>query len=229
MLDLEALSSALEAHGVVVRVVLADVRGSTPRSTGTAMLVWDSGTCGTIGGGRLEWDAIAVANAMLEAGSAQTATRTFALGPALNQCCGGAVTVAFERWDVATYRALTCDFAGIYTRPVAQDAGDIPAALRRKCSTWAHRDQPLPTTLQGGWLAEAVWRNRLPIYIHGAGHVGQALARVLHPMPGFELCVSDTRSAALDKLPAGIGVETAPPTDVIASAPDIAAHLIMKK
>lgn len=227
MLDLEALSWALEVHPIVVRVVLVDVRGSTPRSAGTAMLIWDGGASGTIGGGRLEWDAAALAREMLPDGSPKVALRKFALGPALNQCCGGAVTVVFERWDAAAYRDLTCDFAGIHVRPVAAEVGDMPPALRRKCGAWEKSDAPLPVTLQGGWLAEPVWRNRLPVYIYGAGHVGQALARVLHPMPEFDVCVCDVREAELDKLPDEVNASAILPTEVVAGAPDDAAHLIM--
>lgn len=227
MLDLEALSWALEAHPVVVRVVLVDVRGSTPRGAGTAMLIWDDGASGTIGGGRLEWEVTTAARDMLAIGATEPALRTFALGPALNQCCGGAVTVVLERWDAARFREMRPDYSGIHVRPVTANAGDMPPILRRKCEAWAGRDTPLPITLQGGWLAEAIWRNRRPVYIYGAGHVGHALARVLHPMPDLEVIVSDARVTELAKLPDQISVTASPPAQAVMQAPDGAAHLIM--
>ena len=106
MLDLAALSTALDTHDAVVRIVLAEVRGSTPRRAGTDMLVWADGASGTIGGGRLEWEAMAAARDMLMSDGPAVQLHTFALGPELNQCCGGAVTAVLELWDNARYRAL---------------------------------------------------------------------------------------------------------------------------
>jgi xanthine dehydrogenase accessory factor len=78
-----------------IRVTVAEARGSTPRAAGTAMLVYPDRIEGTIGGGALEWQAMQTARAMLRDGTAQ-ATRAMPLGPALGQCCGGAVTLEFE-------------------------------------------------------------------------------------------------------------------------------------
>ncbi|HBU16687.1 MAG TPA: xanthine dehydrogenase accessory protein XdhC, partial [Gemmobacter sp.] len=49
--------AALEHHGAVVRVVVAAFDGSSPREVGAAMLVWNTGQSGTIGGGALEFQA----------------------------------------------------------------------------------------------------------------------------------------------------------------------------
>lgn len=81
-----------------VRVTIAEVRGSAPRDPGTAMLVHRDRIEGTIGGGALEWEAMRLARVMLAEGR-QHARHVFPLGPALGQCCGGAVTLQF---DVAT-------------------------------------------------------------------------------------------------------------------------------
>lgn len=59
------------------------------------MLVTAQGIEGTIGGGALEWEAMRIARQMLADGRAQAEHR-FPLGPALGQCCGGAVTLRFE-------------------------------------------------------------------------------------------------------------------------------------
>ncbi|MCC5974781.1 MAG: xanthine dehydrogenase accessory protein XdhC, partial [Rubellimicrobium sp.] len=66
--DLPALRAAVAAQGVVVRIVIAKAAGSSPREAGAAMLVWDGGSCGTIGGGALEFRAMAAAQAMLAGG-----------------------------------------------------------------------------------------------------------------------------------------------------------------
>ncbi|MCU4654442.1 xanthine dehydrogenase accessory protein XdhC [Roseibacterium sp. SDUM158016] len=78
-----------------VRVTVVSTRGSAPREAGTQMLVTVDGIEGTIGGGALEWEAMAEARRMLADGRG-TDTRQMALGPGLGQCCGGAVTLRFE-------------------------------------------------------------------------------------------------------------------------------------
>ena len=67
MFDLSALSSALAVHGRVARVVIAAHDGSSPREVGAAMLVWDRGQSGTIGGGALEYEAVGKARDWLAA------------------------------------------------------------------------------------------------------------------------------------------------------------------
>ena len=56
MFDAQALGQALALAPRVVRVVLAEVKGSSPREVGAAMLVWYDARgslhqSGTIGGG----------------------------------------------------------------------------------------------------------------------------------------------------------------------------------
>lgn len=227
MIDLEALSDAIEAQGRVVRIVLAEVRGSAPRAAGTEMLVWAGGTRGTIGGGRLEWEAEAAAREMLAQHNPAPVLRKLALGPALNQCCGGAVTAILEWYDAARYRAISCPFQGIHVRRVSGDNADMPGPLRRKCEATQHSDVPLAITLSGGWLAESVWRNRQPVVIYGAGHVGRALAAMLNALPQFDVLVSDVRAAELAQLPDTIRQTDRLPTEVLAEAADDAIHLIM--
>jgi len=79
-----------------IRVTVLSTRGSAPREAGAQLFVTADGITGTIGGGALEWEAMAQARAMLEQGEA-TVERTVSLGPGLGQCCGGAVTLRFER------------------------------------------------------------------------------------------------------------------------------------
>lgn len=80
-----------------IRITITKTAGSAPRDAGTQMLVWADRIEGTIGGGALEWDAIAQARHMLEDGR-DMLTRTIPLGPGLGQCCGGSVTLT---WDIA--------------------------------------------------------------------------------------------------------------------------------
>lgn len=81
-----------------IRVTVVRTVGSAPREPGAAMLVWPDRIAGTIGGGALEWAAMAEAREMLAQGRTG-GERTYPLGPALGQCCGGAVTLLFEAAD----------------------------------------------------------------------------------------------------------------------------------
>lgn len=81
-----------------IRVTILSGAGSTPRDAGTQMFVHAHGIQGTIGGGALEWEAMRCARQMLADGTKRS-ERKIALGPALGQCCGGAVSLLFEQAD----------------------------------------------------------------------------------------------------------------------------------
>jgi xanthine dehydrogenase accessory factor len=86
---------------VVVRV--AEARGSAPRGVDAMMLVSQSAFAGTIGGGQLEYLALARAREML-AGGERHGELDIPLGPQIGQCCGGHVRLTFEavgRTDLA--------------------------------------------------------------------------------------------------------------------------------
>jgi xanthine dehydrogenase accessory factor len=95
----------LQADTPAVLVEVSAARGSVPRERGTRMLVAAGATAGTIGGGHLELQAIARARAMLADAGGGTQSAHFPLGPALGQCCGGAVTLSFCRLDAAALAA----------------------------------------------------------------------------------------------------------------------------
>ncbi len=80
-------------------VEVAEARGSVPREAGTRMLVAADRLDGTIGGGHLELKAIEKARQMLSAGELEPQTVHYPLGPALGQCCGGAVTLRYSLLD----------------------------------------------------------------------------------------------------------------------------------
>lgn len=97
---------ALERHGRCALVSVAATQGSAPRDEGAHMVVTPEGFHGTIGGGALEWRAIAGAQALMARG-AGTRHSSHALGPELGQCCGGRVdlrTEVFDQTSVAVVR-----------------------------------------------------------------------------------------------------------------------------
>ena len=105
----ETVLGALDRHGRAAMVTLAATRGSSPREAGARLIVNPDGTfSGTIGGGTLEWKAIAIAQAALANPSAPKAeARGFALGPELGQCCGGNVELIVELIELDKREAVT--------------------------------------------------------------------------------------------------------------------------
>lgn len=121
----------LERQGRCALVSVVATQGSAPRDEGARMVVTLDGYHGTIGGGALEWRAIAAAQAMLPKGAGVRCT-SHALGPELGQCCGGRVdllTEVFDRTSLDTVRERASQ-AGAKPRPVLVfGAGHVGRAL----------------------------------------------------------------------------------------------------
>lgn len=98
---------AASRPAVVVEVLRS--RGSVPREAGTRMVVAMDTVLGTIGGGHLEWQAIADARARLARrttrGDEVPVEQRLALGPSLGQCCGGELTLRYAPLDAASLAA----------------------------------------------------------------------------------------------------------------------------
>ncbi|MGB1235016.1 MAG: xanthine dehydrogenase accessory protein XdhC [Planktomarina sp.] len=186
--DTSALKAALVDHGPVTRVVIARLTGSSPREVGTAMLVWSAGQSGTIGGGALEYEAAKRARIGV------TGAVDYPLGPTLGQCCGGHVTLVFERFET-----------------IADVPGQGPTYGRK---------------VQGfGVLTEPMIDTKQPLWLWGAGHVGRAVAEVMHDMPDFDLTWADT---GMERFPT-TNIRTIPAPslpDLMSKAPKDAMHLI---
>lgn len=229
MIDIANLAQAIKAHGAIIRLVLAETKGSTPREAGADMLIWPTGYAGTIGGGRLEQDAIKQARHLLDQHDAVHIQR-LVLGPDMGQCCGGAVTLVYERYDSEALIRLREQVVASrsYARPLTNSAPELPNNLKRKMEKAHAAGRPVEIELSHDWFLEPVWRDSLPVYIYGAGHVGRALAQVLAPMPQFDVHLVDVRETQFEDLPDNISKSWDQlPTDVMALAPDHAAHFIM--
>jgi len=89
---------ALEREGVgFVLVVLVEALGSTPQDTGAKMLVTAAGLhAGTVGGGKVEAKALALAQEMLAGAAAQPRFAKWTLKTDVGMTCGGSVKLYFE-------------------------------------------------------------------------------------------------------------------------------------
>jgi xanthine dehydrogenase accessory factor len=105
VLETMHLFTARLTHEPAVLVSVTATQGSAPRAAGAWMAVFADGVLGTVGGGHLEFEAIAQARRRLLIGEGE-AMRRFALGPGLGQCCGGAMQLRFEPVRAADIPAL---------------------------------------------------------------------------------------------------------------------------
>ena len=190
-LDASALGSASDPGAMpgarrAVLVTVQQVQGSAPREEGAWMAVFTDRLINTLGGGHLEFSAIAVARQWLAgalAGSREASvngtvppagdappdglpfTRRFALGPSLGQCCGGVVELHFEA---------------------------LQGALRDD-------------------LRERLRPRGAPVALFGGGHVGKALVRILATLP-FDVRWVDSRDEIFPpEVPAHVHCEHSDP------------------
>jgi xanthine dehydrogenase accessory factor len=176
----DLLRRLAEVDAVLVRV--SRTQGSVPREPGAWMAVFADATAGTIGGGRLEFDAVADARALL-AGQAVPPERRFALGPSLGQCCGGVVWLRYERLRPADMERVRGDLLHSlrgHMPVVLFGGGHVGAAIVRLLGT-------LPVRTHWIDSREEVFPAQLPVNVrcehsdpvHGAVPTLEPGARVL--------------------------------------------------
>jgi xanthine dehydrogenase accessory factor len=216
------------AQGAAALVTLAEAEGSSPREVGARMVVAPDGTfTGTIGGGALEWGALAEAQALLAREGAMTARLDRALGPDLGQCCGGRVLLTIEKFgtrDRSEIEALAqAEAAGVLMTFATLGADGRLA--RRVVEPF---DGPAYQVRSGGSVCERFGAEPTAFYLFGAGHVGRALTQALAPLP-FAVTWMDTRPGAIPaEYPVNVtAIREGDPVALLARAPDQAFVAIM--
>jgi xanthine dehydrogenase accessory factor len=212
-------------------------------------------SAGTIGGGHLEWRAMAVAQHLLTSALTpyggvipmppeRRRIERFTLGASLGQCCGGSVTLYWERFDApeqasglrawldagSPRRWRVCHLDGTATeRWIAP--GDLGAAgleLNEAQGAVLAQTGAIPV------FVERMVDDRTVLFLYGAGHVGQALVRVLDGLP-FRVTWVDSREDVLARALADLPVDRQrdvriladEPAQVCPLAPAGAWHLVM--
>jgi len=146
------------AVDAAVLVSVHSAQGSVPREVGAWMAVFPDAVLGSVGGGHLEWQACAHARSLLlllaQAGAVAPATRRYALGPSLGQCCGGVVQLRFEVVTAADLPALRLRLDRPTTPVALFGGGHVGTALVQLLGTlpfavhWVDsRDGIFPTTV----------------------------------------------------------------------------------
>ena len=200
---LSALDRVVDDRPSVLATIAA-VEGSSPREAGAKMLVWADGQADTLGGGRLEYEVTARAHRLLDTPSdGHRVLERYVLGPELEQCCGGAVSVVLERigypdrgWLDVWHRALTDDTPLEVLTPLSPPG---KKRLRR-----AAPDATAGAMMVGGALVETTERPVATVYLFGAGHVGTALAGLLSALR-FRVIWIDGRPDAFGSKATGRG------------------------
>lgn len=223
----------IAAHGGAALVTLAQAQGSSPREVGARMVVAPDGTfTGTIGGGALEWGALAEAQALLARADAHAATLDKALGPDLGQCCGGRVLLTIEKF-AATDAGMIAPLAeaeqrqGIVTT-IATPAPDGRLARRLAPGNEARSPRSAYEVQPDGRVHERFGEEPSAFWLFGAGHVGRALSVALAPLP-FAVTWIDTRPGAIPQaFPTNVtAVTQGDPVELLARAPDGALIAVM--
>jgi xanthine dehydrogenase accessory factor len=212
------------------------------------------GAVGTIGGGQLEFEAIAHARAMLAEAEAASSPwrrdlRSWPLGPSLGQCCGGAVRVLFEYFGVAEREAIDRVRMALphalIVRPATsgeppmiltarEEARGLPLHVARIASdmlSGARPRRPAFIPARKGadaWFIEPVSTTRKPLVIYGAGHVGRTIVRTIAELD-FAVTWVDVDAARFPAtVPEGIApVIARDPAAIAQTAPAAAYHLVL--
>jgi xanthine dehydrogenase accessory factor len=224
----------IAAQGGAALVTLAQAQGSSPREAGARMVVAPDGSfTGTIGGGALEWGALAEAQALLARADARASTTLDkALGPDLGQCCGGRVLLTIEKFGAADAETVARlaeaeQREGVVTT-IATPARDGRLTRRLARGNEGRSPRPAYDVQQDGRVYERFGEEPSAFWLFGAGHVGRALSVALAPLP-FAVTWIDTRPAAIPAtFPANVtAVRQGDPVDLLGRAPDGALIAVM--
>jgi xanthine dehydrogenase accessory factor len=224
------IRESLEKQRRAALISIIKVDGSAPREVGARIVVQrGAGFFGTIGGGRLEYEALAVAEAALSADKPAASVHVWPLGPNLGQCCGGSVTTLIETFDAG-------DLDSIGDLVAAEEAGPFVTISRM-----TEQGRVVREILDGATeradagegsvkqrFVERFGELRKTVLLFGAGHVGRAVVLALSQLP-FSVRWIDSRAGHFpDYVPANvITVRTDAPEREIDAAPPGAFVLIM--
>jgi xanthine dehydrogenase accessory factor len=201
----EQIKQLILSNQVVVRVVIAEAKGSTPRDQGTSMLVWVNRagkveTFDSIGGGYLEEKAIEIALLSIHQLYTKIHLQSFILGVELDQCCGGTVQLIWERFE------SIADIDWLFqTRSLSESYQKVLNLKTGKNQLLVQNSNLINRVLhgliefpQGTFLYETVKHPTPELWLFGAGHVATHLLKNL-PALNFQVRCFDSRELILGK------------------------------
>ncbi|HEX7720204.1 MAG TPA: xanthine dehydrogenase accessory protein XdhC [Woeseiaceae bacterium] len=231
-----------------VRVTVMDARGSAPREIGATMLVTAEEVRGSIGGGQLEYECTRIAAATPKI-SATPFVRTFPLGAALGQCCGGVVDVLFEYvpaqgadWLTKATHCFASRTPAVLATSIATN-GDCTRALLTEVDLHYADDAVLEAArlmfvgnsravcIRSGdarTLLEPIMDSNSTVALFGAGHVGSALVNVLAHLDCKIRWIDGRRDIFPASIPDNVtAIESADPAREVLAMPAGTFYLVM--
>lgn len=199
-------------------VAVVSSKGSVPRTTGAAMLVCKNEIMGSVGGGELEYQAIETAQSGLSQSGFKRSVRSYALGPSLGQCCGGAVNLMFEWYGHDNRQVLT--------------------ALSSETASFTEHDivgQRIPRlrlSLSNAKINSCINLQLNPphvdVFLYGAGHVGRAVAEIARHLCCQLYWVDTQENRFPEIIPTGVTkICASSPSHIAAHASENSIHLVM--
>jgi xanthine dehydrogenase accessory factor len=223
------IRQTIERHGSAAMLSVIDAAGSVPRESGARIVLQpDGGFFGTIGGGRLEYEAVARARATLAAGRGAAQFRDWPLGPNLGQCCGGMVRTLTETFDAADLAAVRrfeeMEQSGAFATASRLDAnGRIVRVLASRAAAETGR-----TAFSRTSFHERFGEATTPVLLFGAGHVGRAVVLALAPLPFTVRWIDGRQDQFPQHVPQNaVALCTGDPTHELAQAPRDAMVIVM--
>src|SRR5271163_3485441 len=180
------IRETIERHGAAGLVSVVGAAGSVPRGSGARIVLRpDGGFYGSIGGGRLEYEAIDEARAALAAGRGKARFRDWPLGPNLGQCCGGMVktlTETFDAGDLAAVRRFErAEQSGVFV--IVSRLGEDGRIARAIAPETSSPQQAGANVFDKASFTERFGEITTPVLLFGAGHVGRAVVLALASLP----------------------------------------------
>jgi xanthine dehydrogenase accessory factor len=254
-MSFEIMKAVSEGREEMVLVTVMDVRGSVPRHAGAKMLVGRAGVLlGTVGGGKGEARAIAVARECIDGKTSDTLTLEFGGTEveAPDMICGGTCHILVEYvadrapYQVAYSRLLkgertlmtktlqgAAGAAGLAVSiAVLDEAGGplhnaVPPAVRTAGVNSLRRGTPAFLERERVFLDPVFPEEKLLIL--GGGYVGQAVAFLASRLD-FKITVGDDRRefSAADRFPSTVATLCGPYTEIVQKFPfDSATYVVM--
>ena len=229
---IEELSDISASGERAVLVTIARIRGSAPRETGAKMIVTETETVGTIGGGQLEYQCTRIAVGMLDDAEG-AALQTFSLGSDMGQCCGGVVDVLFEPICTRLPHWLTELRATHGQRLPAVLVTELAEGERygKRVASGAEADALLgdkrDARIEDGRFYEPIIASDMHIAVFGAGHVGSAVVNALSALD-CNIRWVDNRRNVFRHIPVNVrAIETESPALEVAAMPSGSSFLVM--
>lgn len=235
---------ALAREPAIARIVMAGVQGSAPREPGVCMLVQAESIQGTVGGGQLEWQALTIARSLLADPAITGRTQRVVLGGDIGQCCGGVVDLWIERYTATDIDLLSAAQEAASRGPALLLSSMSSAGIRRRIISdlgsgsdadqmlRSPRDRARPrlkrTSADSGELLERLDNDLVPLWLYGAGHVGQALARILMDLPLRVTWIDPRADLFPARVPESVQlIHTTDPVSTVTNAPSGTRYVVM--